>query len=271
MKLIVAAIVSLVAGVALGAIPYVNGYLHLNLWVVVPIGGLVLGAVFGGIQFATARVLHARIGAMGGLFLMVVGALAYVATDAGVWLTDSFETEAGQSVAVRDVVSLPDFLAERLTHSSIRARGRTLNLGKTATIVSFVVDELGALLGTAAIVFGVGMMASYCARCSRYRKHLVKVDRDYPVDEARAAGYWQSLKGLADAGHYAHLAAQVQALPRLSANSRRKLEAQESACPKCGQVSLEIGLYRATKDGWSGSGERLVSEGNSVDRACLFN
>ena len=268
-KLILAAIVSLVAGVALGATPYLNEYLHLNVWVFVPVGGLVLGALFGLIQFGVARALHAKIGFVGGLFLTVCGALAYVATDAGIWLTDSIQNDAAQSVAVRDVIALPDFVAMRLTRSSISARGHTIQLGETATIVTFVVDELGALLGTSALLFALALDAAYCARCSRYRKNLVKVARDYPLDHAHATGLWQSLKHLADSRQYAYLAAQVQALPAVSQISERKLEAQESACPKCGRVAMHVSLHRPSKEGWTTTGERLVSEGGPADRASL--
>ncbi|MEO8903166.1 MAG: hypothetical protein ABI488_13675 [Polyangiaceae bacterium] len=125
----------------------------------------------------------------GGLFLAVCGALAYLATDVGIWLTESAQTEGGQT--------------------------------------------------------------------------------EYPLDEARATGLWQSLKSLADARQYGDLAAQVQALPGLTVASRRKLEAQESGCPKCGQVAMQVSLHQPSKEGWTTTGERLTGEGGPTDRASL--
>jgi hypothetical protein len=131
-KLIVPALIALILGAGLGAIPFVNEHLHWNWFVIVPISGLVLGAAFGWVQFQVARLLHARVGVVGGLLLTVCGALAYGATDVGIWATTSVSAE-GTQIALRDVVSLPEFLAERLSHSSISARGKSVEVGSTAT------------------------------------------------------------------------------------------------------------------------------------------
>jgi hypothetical protein len=262
-KLIVSALVSLLAGLLLGSIPFVNQHLHWNFFVIIPLSGLVLGAAFGWLQYQTARLLHARIGTLGGIFLTLVGAVSYLATDAGVWATTSFQTEAGQSVPVREVVSLPEFLGERLSHSSISARGKTVEVGSTATLLSFVADELGALLGTAALVFGMAASAAYCQRCSRYRKDLLKVEREFPLDEAQSSSHWQHFEQLAKAQQYDELAARVQAMPQLTIATRRKLEAQESACPKCGQTAIALSVSRQSKDGWSSDGLSLNAESAS--------
>jgi hypothetical protein len=259
-KLIVSALVSLLAGVLLGAIPFVNRHLHWNFFVIVPVSGLLLGACFGWLQYQTARLLHARIGTLGGIFLTLVGAVSYLATDAGIWATTSVETDAGKNVPLREVASLAEFIGARLSHSSISTRGRTVEVGSTVTILTFVVDELGALLGTAALLFGLASSAAYCQRCSRYRKTLLKVEREYPLDEAQSNAHWQGFEQLAKAQQYDELAARVQAMPQLTIASRRKLEAQESACPKCGQTAIALSVSRQEKDGWSSDGRSLNAE-----------
>lgn len=269
MKLVVSAVVSLLAGVLLGALPFVNQHLHWNFFVIVPVSGLMLGAAFGWLQYRVARLLHARIGVIGGAVLTVVGALSYWATDVGVWLTTSVSMADGRSVALREVSSLPEFLADRLSSSSISARGRTVEVGSTGTILTFAVDELGALLGTAAILFGFASSAAYCQACGRYRKNLLKIEREYPLDEAQANFQWQAFEQLAKARQYAALAAQVQALPELTIASRRKLEAQESACPKCGQTALALSTLRQGKEGWDSDGRELSAESAANEGACL--
>jgi hypothetical protein len=260
MKLVISALVSLLSGLLLGAIPFVNRHLHWNFFVIIPVSGLILGGCFGWLQYQTARLLHARIGALGGVFLTLVGGVAYLATDAGIWATTSVRTDAGQSVPLREVASLGEFIGARLSHSSISRRGRTVEVGSTVTIITFGVDMLGALLGTAALVFGMASSAAYCQRCSRYRKDLLTVEREYPLDEAESDAKWQTFQQLADAKHYDELAAKVQAMPLLTIASRRKLEAQESACPKCGQTAIALSISRQDKDGWSGDGRNLNAE-----------
>ncbi len=259
MKLIIPALIALVLGVVLGAIPFINQHLHWNFFVIVPISGLILGACFGWIQFQVARLLHARIGVVGGAFLTLCSAVAYEATDVGIWATSSVTVEGGE-IALRDSVTLPEFLGARLSHSSISARGKSLEVGSTATLLSFGVDMLGALLGGAAMVFGMSSGAAYCERCSRYRKDLNKVEREYPLDEARAESFWQGYQQLAAARQYAQLAAHVQGLPAITVASRRKLEAQESACPKCKQAALALSVHRFEKDDWTTDGRELSVE-----------
>jgi hypothetical protein len=259
-KLIVSALVSALAGALLGTIPVVNQHLHWNFFVIIPVSGVILGACFGFLQYRVARLLHARIGALAGAALALVGAVSYAATDFGTWATASVETSDGQTVALREVATFGDFMHERLSHSSISRRSRTVEVGSTATMVSFGVDLLGALLGTAAIVFGLAADAAYCQRCSRYRKDLQKLEREFPLDEAHAQSHWQELEQLAKAQQYAELAAKLQALPPLTVASRRKIEAQESACPKCGQPALALSTLRHEKEDWTSEGQSLTAE-----------
>src|SRR4051812_32183486 len=95
MRLVVSALVSVLVGLGIGAIPFVNEHLHWNFWVVIPLSGLVLGIGFGALQFLIARVLQARITVAAGSVLALVGALAYAATDAGIWLTTSVDAPGG--------------------------------------------------------------------------------------------------------------------------------------------------------------------------------
>ncbi|MEO6599999.1 MAG: hypothetical protein ABIQ16_09025 [Polyangiaceae bacterium] len=260
MKLLVAAVLSLLAGVLLGAIPFVNRYLHLNYFVVIPISGLVLGASFGFLQYRAARLLHARISAVGGLLLTVVGALSYNATDVGIWATTTVQLEEGRTVALREVATLGEFMSERLSHSSVSTRGRTVEMGSTATLISFFVDELGALLGAAAIVFGMSFDASYCRRCSRYRKDSAEELHAYPFDQAEGETRWRALQQLGQSGQYAELQAQVRALPA-PAGYPRMLKAEPSTCPKCKQVSLLVSLHHQDAKGeWVSDGDQLRTE-----------
>ncbi|MGC4093335.1 MAG: hypothetical protein QM756_36675 [Polyangiaceae bacterium] len=270
MKLIISALVALLAGVLLGAIPFVNQYLHWNLYIIIPISGVILGAAFGWLEFMVAKLLHARIGVVGGLFLTLVGAVAYVATDVGIWATTSVEVQGGQSVALRDAVSLPEFMGERLTHSSISRRGKSVEVGKTMTIISFVVDLLGACAGAGLLVFALSSDAPYCERCSRYRKGGATVEREYPLDEAQAENYWRWFDQLKQAQRYAELAAGIQAMPGLNVASRRKIAASESSCPKCGQAAMALSVLHPDKEGdWtteSGRSMEVLAAANEGPR-----
>lgn len=259
MKLIVPALLALVLGAVLGAIPFINEYLHWNIYVIIPVSGLIFGAAFGWLQFQIAKLLHARVALLGGVFLTLSSALAFAATDAGIWATTTVNVD-GQQIALRDAVSFPEYMSERLTHSSLSTRGKSVEVGSTATLLSYGADLLGALLGAAGAVFGLSSGAAYCARCSRYRKDLRAVEREYPLDDARADSYWTGFQQLAGSHQYAALAAQVQGLPPLTVASRRKIGAQESACPKCSQPALALTLYRYEKDDWVSDGRDLTAE-----------
>jgi hypothetical protein len=258
--IIVSALVSIVAGVVLGTIPFVNHYLHWNMWVIIPISGLILGAGFGWLQFQIAKVLSSPIGVGAGIFLTLVGGLSYLATDAGIWLTTSVEVDKGQTVALRDAVSFGEYEAMRFQHSSISTRGRKVEMGTTGTIITFVVDELGAMAGAAALLFGLASSASYCRRCSRYRKTHLTIERAFPLEGPEADGLWQALTQLAAGPNYPQIAAQLQGLPQLNIATRRKVEVAEAVCPKCGQGELQVNVMRHEKDSWTTEGLSIKSE-----------
>lgn len=260
MRLVISALVSVLLGLGLGATPFVSEHLHWNFWLVVPMSGLVLGAAFGGLQFLVARVLQARITPAAGALLALVGALAYASTDVGIWLTSSVEGPAGEAVRLRDFLPLSDYMAARLSSSSIttqHAQGRSLEMGQTATVVSYVADELGALLGCAGALLALASSAAYCASCSRYRKTHLKLERDFPAGGSSHTT-WQAFTQLAvSSASYAQLADQLQALPPAPSVTSRKLVAHESACPICGQAALDISVMRKERNEWTTEGESL--------------
>ena len=272
MKLIISAVLALVAGVLIGSIPLVNEHLHWNFYLIVPVSGFFLGMVFGLLQYQVARLVHARISLLGGVILTVICAASYIATDVGVWASSSIKPDGRNKVPLRDTIQLKKFLAERVSHSSISRGSRSVELGDTATLVTFVVDLIGSMVGGAAILFGLSSDASYCQRCSRYRKDLRQIEREFPMDEAQAASHWQAFEQLAAGQHYAQLAAQVQALPGLNVASRRKLEAQESRCPKCGQTALQLSVLHYDKEGdWATEGRQLQAEAAHDEGALLVS
>ena len=259
MRLVVSALVSVLVGLGIGAIPFVNEHLHWNFWVVIPFSGLVLGLGFGALQFLIARALHARITVAAGSVLAVVGALSYAATDAGIWLTTSVDAPGGVTVPLREVVPFGDYMAARLSASSISTRhsGKDIEVGQTATIVTYVVDELGALLGCGLALLAMASSAAYCVPCSRYRKTHLKLEREFPAGGGSDTT-WQSFSQLAvSSANYLQLTDRVQALPPTLPVANRKLVAHESACPKCGQAALELSVMSQVQKDWSTEGESL--------------
>ena len=60
--LLTACVLVIAAGIGIGATPFVNEYLHWNLWFVIPVSGLLLGAGFGWVQFQIARAFGLHVG-----------------------------------------------------------------------------------------------------------------------------------------------------------------------------------------------------------------
>jgi hypothetical protein len=259
MKLVVSALLSVLVGVGIGAIPFVNEHLHWNFWLVVPFSGLILGMGFGGLQFGAARLLHARITGKAGAVLALVGALAYGATDAGIWLSTSVDGPGGAQIPLSEIMPLSDYMAARLSASSITSHrgGKGLEMGQTATIVTYVVDELGAFVGCGATLLALASSAAYCVACSRYRKSHLELEREFPAGGSSDT-VWQSFAQLAaSSANYLQLAERLQALPPSPRVTSRKLVAHESACPKCGQAALSISVMRREKNEWTSDGDTL--------------
>ncbi len=176
-----AVFVTLVFGVVLGCIPGVKNHLHWNLWVIIPISGIVLGVAFGAIQFGIAYWLNLK--TTGGVMLMLAaaGAIGFAATDVGFYVSSHVPVQGVEGIAdgdhaLRELMSFPEFMQVKLGGSTLRARpgassdGTGVEVGAVGTTISYFVDLLGAFVATLLTIFAMASDRPFCDPCGTYKK-----------------------------------------------------------------------------------------------------
>jgi hypothetical protein len=255
MRYAIAASVAIALGMAVGMVPFVNMHLHWSFCFVLPVSGLFLGAGLGWVQFKMLRVTQARLTGPAILVLASAGAAGYLATDVGVYLT--MVVPAGEPGAepapLREVVGFADYMSFRLAGSTLSRPGKddAIEMGRTGTTITFVVDMLGALIGTGGILFSLRSDNPFCERCRRYQDAGTKVERSLGVTPTDADLRWGQLSEVAATGGYDALAGMVLDLPPVGPESTLKLTVAEMICQGCTQGTLLGSVQRRTgKKAW---------------------
>ncbi|HIA18048.1 MAG TPA: hypothetical protein EYN03_01480 [Planctomycetes bacterium] len=178
-KFVIASLVGLGLGIGVGSVPVLQDHLHWNIWVFVPISGLVLGMLFGWVQFTCSSLLNLRVSTRIAFAFGLVSALAYLGTDLGQYLTltvavsEPTEVLSGQT-PIRQLISFPEYL--RLEYGSRFIKTGTFGnedvgyqLGQVGTTVTIVVDFLACFLVAFATALVMDDTFPWCQACNRYQ------------------------------------------------------------------------------------------------------
>jgi hypothetical protein len=259
---------SVAIGYGLGFIPVVNQHLHWNVWFVVPIGGLFLGAGLGWIQFWTHSLLRLRITRATTAAIVAGSCACYVATEYGVYrstIVTVVDESTGEEHERRldELMSLGTYLRVRLGSSTV-AVGHTskVELGFVVTTASFVVDLLGAGLGTLGMVATLGFMHPLCRRCSRLKKKVRSYGILPPSRKESVQELLRQLATLCGGGRHAEFVALLHALAKGEQNQKSSLQiaVRELACPSCSEATVLVRVFKKDENGkWVEDGEVKLS------------
>lgn len=268
--LLAACAAAILAGIAVGAIPFVNENLHWNIWFVVPISGALLGAAFGWVQFQIARAFSVRVGTAAAVALALAATVGYLGTDLGTYWTTAVELEqmdgfeAGE-YQLHDLVSFSDYMRARLTSSSIDLRpGRsdsTVELGAAAATVSFGFDLIGAWLGSFLILVGVARGTPYCDRCHQYKRRLGGTE--IPLEASTAVEVLDQLQEQVQGGSYECVVSLLNSLTKREPPEELmlKISTDERTCPGCNETTLTCRVLRLQGNEWKEVAELRSTSG----------
>jgi hypothetical protein len=255
-----ASVVVIALGLAIGATPFVNENLHWNIWFIVPISGVILGCLFGWIQFRVAFVMGAPVRKVATIVLAVAAALGYAATDAGTYATMKVEmthpdgTPAGEK-PLRELISFAEYMNVRLASSSITLRpgssdSPTLDLGRWAATASFGVDLLGCLLGAFALLRMGSRGAPFCNRCNRYKARTGKIEA--ALAEDTMVEKMTEIHEAASRGEYALVVSRISELSKDTPPEKTpvKLVVDERVCPGCNEATLTARVWQRRGKEW---------------------
>lgn len=177
---IVSVIVSILIGAISGVTPVAQSFLSLNLWFVIPVGGIFLGVLIGFVQSQIFYHLNCQVKLKGFLLLGLIASMSYLLSDFAVYRTLEIEVKNGEKVQIHKAVSFEKYMAFRLektsyTNAKNRAgSGAKWEIGSTATKVYYSLHLLGSFLGAALTLAIVLSAKHYCSKCERYLKPIYK-------------------------------------------------------------------------------------------------
>ncbi len=178
MKLIAPIVMSLFIGFGLGSIPVINQYLHWNIWIIVPVSGLGLGAGLAWIQFFACYLLNQRADSWRIIVLALAASTSYLAIDFGIYHATSIPVQGVEGVPdgnyrLAELISFPRYMQGRLGSSSLtmpKHEDKSIEIGATGTTVSFLVDLAGAFVAAAGTLLFASSMYPYCGTLRSFQE-----------------------------------------------------------------------------------------------------
>ncbi|MHC4567076.1 MAG: hypothetical protein ACYTE3_15135 [Planctomycetota bacterium] len=257
-KIIPAMLACIVLGFVLGIIPFVNEHLHWNLYIFIPVSGLIFGAGLGCVCFWICFGLNQRIRILSTAILAISAAVGYVAVDYGIYRStyvtiQDVEGMPDGQYKVSELVSFREVMRFALGSSSISAiGGDEFEMGPAATTISYVVDLIGALAGSAGILFACSRRYPYCEKCSRFKTRQKKYQIAFQFDEKVADQVSSTIRDLAGRSDYEGIISYFEKLsesfPGTKGNIRIHIDHRH--CLVCREGTVLGRAYQRVRRGW---------------------
>ena len=258
-KIIPAILVCLVLGFILGIIPFVNEHLHWNLWFILPISGLIIGAGMGCVCFWICFGLNQRIEGFSILILAISAALGYVAVDYGIYYSTYIPIYGVEEIPdgeykLSEIISFGEYMRFRLGSSSISFRGHTelFELGSAGTTISYVIDLIGALLGAAGALFACSEKYPYCDNCSRFKTREKKYKIIFQNNEKTTPEVFSKIANLIDKSDYKGIISYFQKLSESFSDNKGDIRiiVDQRYCSMCREATILGNVYRRVSNEW---------------------
>lgn len=249
--LLIAAIATIALGVGLGATPVLNDLLHINWLWIIPVGGLIVGAVMGFMQFGIYRISNAKPGNGSILLLSLAASVGLFSTYIGIWAFAPVDIE-GQQFLLRDIVSFREFMDVALAESSYEGRGDSdTTFGRTGTTLLFLGDIIGAGLAGFLVWRWATSHYPYCENCTVWMKTDESLEYFVPGEEESFNTAIQDLKTADESGGYRGLLQHFR--DRQGSEKIKKqtfvFHLRHLFCPSCRSALLIGGIDAINKSG----------------------
>lgn len=247
---------AVVLGVVIGCVPVLNQHLHWNIWLFIPVSGMLFGAALAWLQFICAKFAHIPLQIRTTWILAVGIAAAYFSTEVGRYYS-LLVPVVGSDVLpdgdypIHQLVSFAEFVKLSLGASTIHSLHLgEITLGATGTAVSHAIDLIGAGLG--AIVTFSSLIAStpFCSRCTRYMRNVRTLDI-HLAPEAGPESIQAEVLALSQQGRLVELEELLRGLAdEPSERCRNAISVSECICNGCQTRVLTGKFLRIERNDW---------------------
>lgn len=239
-------LLSLAIGFGIGCIPVLKDNLHWNVWVIVPVSGMLLGGALAWLQFWACALLRSAFTQKVAGVLSLAAVASFLATDLGNYSSSSVEVSGVPNVQdgtypIRQLISFTDYMKLRLGSSELsHGSEKLLELGTTATTLGFVVDLAGAGIAAFGTFLSLSFLHPSCQRCSRPKKKTRAGVIRPPSRKEVLQGILRDVTTLAREGRHAELVQRLKELAKGEQNSRARLKIgiTQFECPQCGEKTI---------------------------------
>lgn len=260
--LIAPVVLGLLFGLGIGCIPFVNEHLDWRMFKIIPIGGLLIGAAAGFLQFHLAKVLQVCVAGKIGLLLALVAGIGYCGTDIGKYYTMTIDIppeEGAKPIPMKlsTLVPFSKYMEIRLGASSIpmgRMGRNSVDVGSGMAKMFYLADIAGTGFGAWAVLLMLAGSSPYCGGCWRYKRKGKSLSVAVPDGAEDAKKVLDGLTAALQKNDYIEVAQflkQAHGAQGPGASSR-KIECTEHCCEGCKEGTL-IGDLQAknAKGEWS--------------------
>jgi len=258
-KLLPAMALSLLFGFLLGSIPVVNEHLHWNLWFVIPISGLIIGALIGCLQFGISYPLNQKIGGWDIPILAVAAMIGYVAVDYGIYLATTITVTGVEGITdgehkLSELITFIEYMKWMLGSSSVSTRHGTeiFEMGSIGTAISYIIDVVGAFLGAAGTLFLFSEKYPFCDRCEKFKKRESIYEIFFNYQEDMAKTIFTKIAELIEKSDYKEMLAYCRDLSEKYSekNGDVKIFIDQRFCPVCHESSIIGKVFRGAGKEW---------------------
>jgi len=242
MRSIIIIIASLALGFFIGCIPVLSNHLHWNIWIIIPISGVIFGILFAYFQAYAGRILRLKLTGRYIFLFALMAPLSYLATDFGHYASHGIDVvdadnRTSHGVAFHQLMSFTDYMAMRLGDTqltSVRSQS-SLPVNGTVHKISFGIDLLACFLIALGCVGVFAVTHLYCDACRRYKKarHTFYIWTD--AAESRLMSLLHTIFEVCRRDNKRELEDCLRQLEAEHNNSRLhgKILVKHSECPKC--------------------------------------
>ena len=262
---LLALLVPVVAGFGVGCVPVLNEHLHWNVWVVIPISGLFLGAGLAWLQFWALSLLGiplTRALQIAACASIVVG---YFATNFGAYYTTPIVVHDVQGVpdgtyTLSQLVPLGTYVKIVFGESTIGRGSASLHYGAAATTVSSLVDLAGAGLAGLGMLRSLAFLHPLCSSCRRLKKLVRKFGIRPPSRKESVQELFKTIRAHCEDGNHPALMKFLYGLARAEQNAKSalRISVHERVCAGCREASAIGRVFRKNERGQWGEVRELA-------------
>lgn len=278
-KMLIILILSVFTGFLLGCNggKFIFGF---NIYVFIPVGGVLFGLLIGCIQFLSCYLTSLRIDSKMILALMIFSSVGYFAIDYGNYFSMIIPVSGMENIPDGDyriykIIPFSEYMKYVLSSSTISFKtGKTmLNMGSAGTTISYIFDIGGASIGSAIILYSLREKYPYCIKCFKYKKRAKKFQIRYKHNETFTRDLFLKINDAIKRSDYHGLISYIQ---KSSYNLKDKdgdlkIIIDHRVCRYCSESSIVGNIYRLKQKGFFIDDWELVEDLNSIFKSRPLN